>query len=76
MGATACSYEIGLTAAEMAGKDTAKMGKAVDDKHEHRQKQSVWDEELQKGSKVQRARMNARRLGIGHEPALETDQCE
>jgi hypothetical protein len=44
----------------MAGKVTAKMGKAVDEKHEQRQKQSVWDEELQKGSKVQRARMNAR----------------
>jgi hypothetical protein len=41
MGATACSYEIGLTAAEMARKDTAKMEKAVDEKHEQRQKQSL-----------------------------------
>jgi hypothetical protein len=60
MSATACSYEIGLTAAEMAGKDTAKWEKAVDEKHEQRKKQSLWDEKLQKGSKVRRARMNAR----------------
>jgi hypothetical protein len=38
MGATACSYEIGLTAAEMAAKDTTKLETAVDDKQEQRQK--------------------------------------
>jgi hypothetical protein len=43
----------GLTAAEMAAQDTTKWD-------EQRQKQILWDEELQTRSKVQRARMNAR----------------